>query len=155
VLGKMQAEKFVANFIQQHNYDIRRVYPSWAVGGNDPKLTPPHKVIKDFLEKGAPVYFDGGISIAAVEEIAKGHVLAYEKGKFGETYILSGENITFKKLYELLVANSRQKMPLLKLPKFAIVLASWIFTNIFKLLGKRISNKSGICKSRSRFFFLV
>jgi nucleoside-diphosphate-sugar epimerase len=112
------------------------VYPSWAVGGNDPKLTPPHKVIKDFLEKGAPVYFDGGISIAAVEEIAKGHVLAYEKGKFGETYILSGENITFKKLYELLVANSRQKMPLLKLPKFAIVLASWIFTNIFKLLGK-------------------
>jgi len=136
VLGKMQAEKFVANFIQQHNYDIRRVYPSWAVGGNDPKLTPPHKVIKDFLEKGAPVYFDGGISIAAVEEIAKGHVLAYEKGKFGETYILSGENITFKKLYELLVANSRQKMPLLKLPKFAIVLASWIFTNIFKLLGK-------------------
>ena len=136
VLGKMQAEKFVANFIQQHNYDIRRVYPSWAVGGNDPKLTPPHKVIKDFLEKGAPVYFDGGISIAAVEEIAKGHVLAYEKGKFGETYILSGENITFKKLYELLVANSRQKMPMLKLPKFAIVLASWIFTNIFKLLGK-------------------
>ncbi len=136
VLGKMQAEKFVANFIQQHNYDIRRVYPSWAVGGNDPKLTPPHKVIKDFLEKGAPVYFDGGISIAAVEEIAKGHVLAYEKGKFGETYILSGENITFKKLYELLVANSRQKMPMLKLPKFAIVIASWIFTNIFKLLGK-------------------
>lgn len=136
VLGKMQAEKYVENFIAQHNYDIRRVYPSWAVGNHDPKLTPPHKVIKDFLEKGAPVYFDGGISIAAVEEIAKGHVLAYEKGKFGETYILSGENITFKKLYQLLVANSRQKMPLVKMPKFAIVIAAWIFTKLFKLIGK-------------------
>ncbi len=136
VLGKMQAEKYVENFIAQHNYDIRRVYPSWAVGNHDTKLTPPHKVIKDFLEKGTPVYFDGGISIAAVEEIAKGHVLAYEKGKFGETYILSGENITFKKLYELLVANSRQKMPLIKMPKFAIVAAAWIFTKLFKLLGK-------------------
>lgn len=136
VLGKMQAEKYVVDFIRNHNYDIRRVYPSWAVGPNDPRLTPPHKVIKDFLEKGAPVYFDGGVSIAAVEEIAKGHVAAYEKGSFGETYILSGENITFKKLYELLVANSRQKMPLLKLPKFAIVLAAWIFTKLFKLFGK-------------------
>lgn len=136
VLGKMQAEKYVTDFISKHNYDIRRVYPSWAVGSNDPRLTPPHKVIKDFLEKGAPVYFDGGISIAAVEEIAKGHVLAYEKGKFAENYILSGENITFKKLYELLVTNSRQKMPALKMPKFTIVIASWIFSKIFKLLGK-------------------
>lgn len=136
VLGKMQAEKYVSDFIQKYNYDIRRVYPSWAVGPNDPRLTPPHKVIKDFLEKGAPVYFDGGISIAAVEEIAKGHVLAYEKGKFGETYILSGENITFKRLYELLVANSSQKMPLLKMPKFAIVVAAWIFTKLFKIIGK-------------------
>ena len=136
VLGKMQAEKFVANFIAQHNYDIRRVYPSWAVGNHDTKLTPPHKVIKDFLENGAPVYFDGGVSIAAVEEIAKGHVLAYEKGKFGETYILSGENVTFKQFYEILCANSRQKMPILKMPKFMILIASWIFTKLFKLLGK-------------------
>lgn len=136
VLGKMQAENYVIDFIQKHNYDIRRVYPSWAVGANDTKLTPPHKVIKDFLEKGVPVYFDGGISIAAVEEIAKGHVLAFENGKFGETYILSGENITFKKFYELLVANSRQKMPILKMPKFAIIIASWILTKLFKLMGK-------------------
>ncbi|MBK8353100.1 MAG: hypothetical protein IPL21_15990 [Saprospirales bacterium] len=58
---------------------MRRVYPVWTVGAGDPKLTPPHKVIKDYLEKRTPVYFDGGICIAAVEEIAKGHVAAYEK----------------------------------------------------------------------------
>lgn len=136
VLGKMQAEQFVSNFIQQHNYDVRRVYPSWVIGENDAKLTPPHKVIKDFLEKGTPIYFDGGISIAAVAEVAKGHVAAYEKGKFAETYILSGENITFKRFYEILSSNSRQKMPKLKMPKFAIVTAAWIFSKIFKLLGK-------------------
>ena len=136
VLGKMQAEKFVEQFIKEKNADIRRVYPSWVVGPNDARLTPPHKVIKDFLEKGAPVYFDGGVSIASVEEVAKGHVAAYEKGSFASTYILSGENITFKKLYELLAANSRQKMPSLKMPKFAIVLAAWILSRVFKLFGK-------------------
>lgn len=136
VLGKMQAEKFVEQFIKEKNADIRRVYPSWVVGPNDARLTPPHKVIKDFLEKGAPVYFDGGVSIASVEEVAKGHVAAYEKGSFAATYILSGENITFKRLYELLAANSRQKMPSLKMPKFAIVLAAWILSRVFKLFGK-------------------
>jgi len=81
VQGKLLAEQFVEHFIAENNYDVRRVYPVWTIGAGDPKLTPPHKVIKDFLEKGTPVYFDGGICIAAVEEIAKGHVAAYEKGK--------------------------------------------------------------------------
>lgn len=136
VQGKMQAEKFVESFIAQHNYDIRRVYPSWAVGSGDAKLTPPHKVIKDFLQKGTPVYFDGGISIADVEEIAKGHVAAYERGTPKSQYILSGENITFKQFYALLTANSRQNMPVIKLPKAMIYIASWIFSKLFKLIGK-------------------
>lgn len=136
VKGKMLAEQFVENFIRQHQYDIRRVYPSWVVGTNDAKLTPPHKVIKDFLEKGTPVYFDGGISIASVEEIAKGHVAAYEKGAFGEKYILSGENLTFKQFYKLLCANSKQDMPVIKMPKSLIVIAAWILSKLFKLLGK-------------------
>jgi dihydroflavonol-4-reductase len=136
VEGKLLAEKFVVKFIDKHNYDVRRVYPVWTIGAGDPKLTPPHKVIKDFLEKGTPVYFDGGISIADVEEIANGHVAAYEKGKPKENYILGGENITFKDLYKLLSKNSRQKMPTLKMPKFIIYIASWIFTKFFKLIGK-------------------
>ena len=123
VLGKLQAERFVEQFIKDKNADVRRVYPSWAVGSGDTKLTPPHKVIKEFMENGAPVYFDGGVSIADVEEIAKGHVAAYEKGKPGEKYILSGDNVTFKQFYQILCANSRQKMPVLKMPKFIILIA--------------------------------
>lgn len=136
VQGKLLAEQFVEHFIAENNYDVRRVYPVWTIGAGDPKLTPPHKVIKDFLEKGTPVYFDGGICIAAVEEIAKGHVAAYEKGKPKENYILGGENITFKEFYKILSDNSRQKMPFLKMPKFAIYLASWILSKASKLLGK-------------------
>lgn len=136
VQGKLQAEQFVIQFIKDKNADIRRVYPSWAVGSSDPKLTPPHKVITEFLENGAPVYFNGGVSIADVEEIAKGHVAAFEKGRPQENYILSGENVTFKQFYELLCKNSRQKMPRVKMPKFIILIASWIFTKLFKLMGK-------------------
>lgn len=136
VSGKLQAEHFVEQFIQDKNADIRRVYPSWVVGDGDARLTPPHKVIKDFLLKGTPVYFDGGISIADVVEVANGHIAAYEKGKPKEKYILSGENITFHEFYSILSANSRQKMPVLKMPKFIIVAAAWIFTKLLRLIGK-------------------
>ena len=136
VQGKLNAEKFVEELVASGKMDVRRVYPSWVVGPNDTKLTPPHKVIKDFLSIGTPVYFGGGISIASVQEVAKGHVTVYEKGNPGRKYILSGENITFKRFYEILSANSRQKMPLFKMPKWVIWCASWIFSKLFKLFSK-------------------
>lgn len=135
VQGKLNAEIYVEGLVAAGR-DIRRVYPSWVVGPDDPKLTPPHKVIKDHLSKGTPVYFGGGVSIAHVEDVANGHVAAYEKGTPGGKYILSGENITFKRFYEILSAHSGKKMPLLQMPKWAIWFASWIFTKLFSLLGK-------------------
>ncbi|HNF49106.1 MAG TPA: NAD-dependent epimerase/dehydratase family protein [Chitinophagales bacterium] len=136
VQGKLLAEQFVATLIKDKNVDIRSVYPSWVVGDNDTGLTPPHKVIKDFLAKGAPVYFDGGISIADVTNVAEGHVNAYEKGSFAQQYVLSGDNITFKRFYEILSDNSNQQMPKIKMPKWVIFIASWIFTKLFKMFGK-------------------
>ena len=53
VKGKMLAERYVENFIRQHNYDIRRVYPSWVVGTNDAKLTHPIRLLKIFWKKAA------------------------------------------------------------------------------------------------------
>ena len=67
VQGKLNAERFVEELVASGKIDVRRVYPSWVVGPGDAKLTPPHKVIKDFITKGTPVYFGGGISIADVE----------------------------------------------------------------------------------------
>lgn len=136
VEGKLQAEQFVSTFIQENNIDVRRVYPSWVVGSGDAKLTPPHKVIKDFMTKGQPFYFDGGVSIADVKDVAYGHIAAYEKGEKNGTYILSGDNITFKELYQILSSYSHQKMPKLKMPKWFIFMAAWVLQKALKLIGK-------------------
>ncbi len=136
VSGKIKAEQFVEKLISEKNVDIRRVYPAWVVGKGDPKLTPPHKVIKSFLEKGQKIYFDGGISIADVTDVANGHINAYELGRPNEKYILGGENISFKEFYALLCKYSNQKMPLFKVPKWMLMCGAFIGTQIFKMFKK-------------------
>ena len=98
VHGKLAAEQWVEQRISD-GIDIRRIYPSWVAGAGDPGLTPPHKFIRDVLAKGQPFYFDGGVSIAHVEDVALGHVLAFEQGQVRGQYILSGEDVTFAGLY--------------------------------------------------------
>lgn len=134
VKGKLLAEEYCEKIIQEKHADIRRIYPSWVIGPNDTKGTPPHKVIKDYFEKGQKFYFDGGISIASAEDVAKAHVNAWLKGKAGEKYIASGDNITFKEFYTLLAKYSGHKPPSLFIPKWIILFGSIVAK---ALLGKR------------------
>src|SRR6185312_10804505 len=66
--------------------------------------------------KGTPVYFDGGFSTVDVEDVARGSLLAMEKGRSGERYILAGENVTVKGLFDTLAELTGLKPPSIKAP---------------------------------------
>ena len=58
----------------------------------------------DFLKKKFPAYVDTGLNLVDVDECARGHVAALEKGRSGERYILGGENLTLKQILDKLAA---------------------------------------------------
>jgi len=125
VKGKFLAEQYCNEIISKDpSIDIRRIYPSWVVGPNDTALTPPHKVIKDYLAKGQKFYFSGGISLTSVEEVAAAHINAWLKGKPHQKYTAGGNNITFQEFYYTLAKLSGKKKPFLFLPKWFIYYAS-------------------------------
>ena len=124
VKGKFLAEAYCEELINTQHADIRRIYPSWVVGPGYRNETPPHTVIRRYLEKGQLFYFKGGISVASVEEVAKAHVNALLKGKPQEKYIAAGNNISFKEFYTLLAGLSGKKPPFLFLPKWLLYIAS-------------------------------
>lgn len=124
VKGKFLAEEYCDKLISENKADIRRLYPSWVVGNNDINLTPPHKIIKDYFQKGQKFYFSGGISIAAVEEVAKAHVNAWLHGKPNEKYVLAGNNISFKEFYTILSKYCGHKAPSIFIPKLFIYLGA-------------------------------
>lgn len=92
------------------------VNPSFPVGPGDIKPTPTGRVIVDFLNGRMPAYVDTGMNVVDVRDVAVGHLLAAERGRAGERYILGGENVTLRALLERLAAVSGRRAPRLRLP---------------------------------------
>lgn len=97
------------------------VNPSFPVGPFDRKPTPTGQVIVDFLNGRMPAYVEGGLNVVAVEDVALGHVLAAEKGRPGELYILGGENLTMREFFRLLSVVSGRPAPRVRLPAAPLV----------------------------------
>ena len=85
------------------------VNPSTPIGALDFKPTPTGRIIVDFLNRRMPAYVETGLNIVDVEDVARGHLLAAERGRIGEKYILGGENLTLKEFLGRLAAISRDR----------------------------------------------
>ncbi len=133
VRGKYEAEQFCRKQIES-GADIRIVYPSWVVGPDDPKCTPPHKLIRDFVAKGQRFWFLGGISVAHVEDVAEAHVSAFEVGAPRGRYVLGGANLTFRSFYNLLAQFSGRKAPRIELSKRVMVTLADAAKLVFRLI---------------------
>jgi dihydroflavonol-4-reductase len=89
--SKWQAEE-VAVELARKGLPVVIVNPSAPVGPRDVKPTPTGQVIVDFLNRAMPAYLDTGLNWVHVRDVAIGHILAAEKGRLGERYILGNEN---------------------------------------------------------------
>ncbi|MBL6764933.1 MAG: NAD-dependent epimerase/dehydratase family protein [Verrucomicrobiae bacterium] len=89
--SKWRAER-VALELAASGLPVVVVNPSAPVGPRDVKPTPTGKVIVDFLNRAMPAYLDTGLNWVHVRDVAAGHVLAAEKGRVGERYILGNRN---------------------------------------------------------------
>lgn len=92
------------------------VNPSTPVGPLDYKPTPTGRIIVDFLNRRMPAYVDTGLNLADVEDVARGHLQAAERGAVGAKYILGGENLTLAEMLARLARLSGLPAPRIKLP---------------------------------------
>lgn len=92
------------------------VLPTAPVGPGDAKPTPTGGIVLDFLNGRMPATVRGGMNLVPVEDVARGHVLALEKGWPGERYLLGGENLTLDDVFARLADVSDRRAPRLHLP---------------------------------------
>lgn len=105
-----------------HGLPVVIVNPTFVLGPDDPKGTS-MQLVRRFLLGRIPAYVDGGLNIVDVRDIAKGHLLADEKGEPGERYILAGRNFTFDRLFADFARIAGRQEPPVKLPGRAMTLA--------------------------------
>jgi dihydroflavonol-4-reductase len=108
----------------------------------DVKPTPTGRIIVDFLNKKFPAYVDTGLNLVDVDEIARMHLQALERGRggprCGERYILGGENLTLKQILDKLAAMTGLPSPTMKVPHgVAMAFAFFDETVTGKLRGKK------------------
>jgi len=92
------------------------VAPTLPVGPGDRLITPPTRMILDFLNRNTPAYLDFGFNMVDVRDVAKGHLLAAEKGRIGERYILGNENLTLGELLRRIEETTGLAMPKRQIP---------------------------------------
>lgn len=101
--------------VAAHGLDVVIVNPTFVFGPDDPTGTS-MSLVKRFLLREIPLYVNGGINISDVRDVARGHVLADERGRPGERYILAGRNFTLQRLFADLSRISGVPAPQVRLP---------------------------------------
>lgn len=97
------------------------VNPSAPVGIADVRPTPTGQVIVDFMKGRMPAYIETGMNVVDVDDVATGHLLAMQKGRQGERYILGCKNLMLRELFQILSRLTGVKAPSIKLPRLAIL----------------------------------
>ncbi len=114
------------------------VNPTVPVGPGDVNQTPPGRLLTDFLNQRIGGYLPGTVNLVDVRDVAVGHVLAMEKGKAGERYLLSGENFTWEQAFGLFSELTGLPGPWLQVP-YLVALA---FAHTSEIWARYVTGKS-------------
>jgi dihydroflavonol-4-reductase len=120
----------------QAGLDVVIVNPSTPIGPWDVKPTPTGEIILRFLRRQMPAYVNTGLNLIDVRDVAWGHLLALEKGKAGERYILGHQNLTFKDLLGQLAEITGLAAPQTTLPFWLPFSVAWVEERLLAPLGK-------------------
>jgi dihydroflavonol-4-reductase len=114
--SKFLAEAEVKRMIDGQGLPAVIVNPSTPVGPRDIRPTPTGRMVLDAACGRTPAYVDTGLNLVHVDDVAQGHLLAFERGVVGERYILGGRNMTLKEILTEVARISGHKPPRVKLP---------------------------------------
>ena len=141
MIGPYKRSKFMAEqeaiAAARAGQHVMILNPTTPIGSGDAKPTPTGRIIVDFLNNNFPAYVDTGLNLVDVNEVARMHIVALERGTPGERYILGGENLTLKQILDRMSAITGLPSPKRKVPHAMAMAFAFFDENITgKLRGK-------------------
>lgn len=132
--SKFQAEQVALEFAGS-GFPVVIVNPTAPIGDHDFKPTPTGKIVVDYLKGAMPAFVDTGLNLVDVEDTSEGHLLALERGRPGERYILGCENLTLEQILTRLAGISGGKAPSWRIPYAVAYMAGLASTSWANLTG--------------------
>ncbi len=153
--SKWQAEQLAIQ-LARNGLPVIIVNPSAPVGPRDVKPTPTGKVILDFLNRAMPAYVDTGLNWVHVRDVAIGHILAAEKGRIGERYILGHAqgNWTMPETLAVLEEIAGIPAPKVRIPYWVALVAAYVNEAVSRLTGNPPKAPlAGVRMAKYKMFF--
>lgn len=158
MIGHYKRSKFLAEQLVRDSVGwgvpVVIVNPSTPVGPGDVKPTPTGRLVLDAAAGRMPAYVDTGLNIVHVDDVAAGHLLAFERGTPGERYILGGEDMSLRQILTYIAGRVGRSPPRLRLPYAAVLSIAHLAELYSKISGRsgRVTLE-GVRMSRKRMFF--
>jgi dihydroflavonol-4-reductase len=153
--SKWQAE-VVARELAGAGLPVVIVNPSTPIGPLDAKPTPTGKIIVDFMNRKMPAYLDTGLNWVHVRDVAAGEILAAERGRVGERYILGNAegNWTLQQTFEVLEELTGVPRPKFRVPYAVALLAAYGDEAVSAITGKPPKAPlAGVRMAKYKMFF--
>src|SRR5258708_23153381 len=133
--SKFLAELEVKRLVEETGIPVITVKPTAPFGPGDIKPTPTGRMIVEAASGRMPAYVNTGLNVVHVDDVAAGHLLAYERGVVGESYILGGENRTLQWILETVAWLTARPPPHERLPHWFVTPIAYITEAMAHVLG--------------------
>jgi dihydroflavonol-4-reductase len=153
--SKFMAEEIVLEMVATEGAPVVIVNPAAPIGPRDIKPTPTGRMIVEAAAGRMPAYVDTGLNVVHVDDVAVGHVAAFERGGIGERYILGGENLTLRQILVAIAEMTGGRPPLFRVPHSVILPVAFVAEAWTRWTGgdEPFATVDGVRMARKKMFF--
>jgi dihydroflavonol-4-reductase len=154
--SKFLAEEDVNRLIRDEKIPVVIVNPSTIIGPRDIRPTPTGRMVEEAARGNIPAFVDTGLNVVHVDDVAAGHVQAFDHGQIGERYVLGGENMMLREILAEIAALVGRAPPRIRLPRAAVLPIAYLAEFAARIRGSTVEplvTVDGIKMSKTFMFF--
>ena len=153
--SKFLAEHMVKLLVKEEQVPAVIVNPSTPMGPRDVRPTPTGRIIVEAACGRMPAFVDTGLNVVHVDDVAEGHLLAFERGRLGESYILGGHDMSLAGVLTVIAALAGRRPPRLRLPHSLVLPVAYLAEAWTRLrgVGEPFVTVDGVKLARKQMFY--
>jgi dihydroflavonol-4-reductase len=134
--SKVIAERAVEKMIKDNGLQAVIVMPSTPIGPRDVRPTPTGRIVVEAAQGRMPAFVESGLNLVHVDDVAEGHVLALQKGRVGEKYILGGQDVSLREMLGTIARLVGRRAPTVSIPRGPLFPLAWANERIARATGR-------------------
>jgi len=152
--SKVVAERLVEDMVAKRGLPAVIVQPSTPIGPRDVRPTPTGRIIVEAANGRMPAFVDSGLNLVHVDDVASGHLLAFDRGRVGARYILGGQDVMLGDMLAEIAAIVGRKAPTIRIPRAPLFPLAWVNEQVARVTGgDPFLNMDSLRMAKHRMFF--